>query len=334
MNDITRVLEMTDHPAFCAEDGVITAVNPAAAKRQFEIGAQVSELLTAGADEYREFQTGYLWLELRCCGEDYDACVRELGGRHIFTLEQADADSELRLLALAAQAIREPLGNVMALLEELDAPTDTAARIERGLYQLLRIVGNMSPPPAARPELQDVGALLREVWDKVQPACESRGVKLHYTEPPMAVLSNVDGELLTRAVHNLLSNSLKFAEPGDTLRLELKRLKKSYRILLRDRGGHRWPISDPFTRYRREPGLGDGREGLGLGLKLVQIAASAHGGTVLLYPDGEELIAELSLPIRQDTTLRSPRLRISYAGERDPMLVELSDVLPPEFYQK
>lgn len=334
MSSITQILDMMDRPAFCVEDGVICAVNSAAARRQFEPGTSVADLLTAGGDEYRAFRTGYLCLGLHCCGEDYDACVRELDGRHIFTLEQADADSELRLLALAAQTIREPLGNVMALVEELNADSETAARIERGLYQLLRIVGNMSPPPVFRPELRDIGALLREVWDKVQPACESRGVTLSYTEPPMAVYSNADGELLTRAVHNLLSNSLKFAEPGDTLRLELKRLKTSYRIILRDRGGHRWPIPDPFTRYLREPGLGDGREGLGLGLKLVQLAASAHGGTVLLYPDGEELIAELSLPIRQDTTLRSPRLRISYAGERDPMLVELSDILPPEFYKK
>ena len=334
MSNITQILELMDHPAFCAEDGRITAVNSAASHRQFAIGVPVSDLLTAGEEEYQDFRTGYLWLGLRCCGEDYDACVTELEGRHIFTLEQADADSELRLLSLAAQTIREPLGNVMALVEELHADSDAAARIERGLYQLLRIVGNMSPPPMIRPELRDIGALLREIWDKVQPACESRGVKLTYTEPTMAVLSNVDGELLTRAVHNLLSNSLKFSEPGDALRLELKRLKKSYRIILRDQGGHRWPIADPFTRYRREPGLGDGREGMGLGLKIVQLAASAHGGTVLLYPDGEELIAELSLPIRQDTLLRSPRLRVSYAGERDPMLVELSDVLPPEFYQK
>lgn len=334
MNDIARMLELMDRPAFCAEAGVITHVNTAAANRQFGPGAPVSDLLTSGDEEYREFQTGCLWLGLCCCGEDYDACVTELDGRHIFTLEQADADSELRLLALAAQTLREPLGNVMALVEELNADSDAAARIERGLYQLLRIVGNMSPPPVFRPELRDIGALLGEIWDKVQPACESRGVKLRYTEPSMAVYSNADGELLTRAVHNLLSNSLKFAEPGDTLHLELKRLKNSYRIILRDRGGHRWPIVDPFTRYRREPGLGDGREGLGLGLKLVQLAASAHGGTVLLYPGGKELIAELSLPIRQDTQLRSPRLRISYAGERDPMLVELSDVLPPDYYKK
>lgn len=333
MSSITRILELTDQPALCAENDRIIAVNSAAARRQFEIGARISDLLTSGAEEYREFRRGFLCLDLCCCGEDYSACVTELEGRHIFRLEQTEADSELRLLALAAQTLREPLGNVMALVEELHADSDTAARIERGLYQLLRIVGNMSPPPSARPELQDIGALLREVWEKARPACESRGVELCYTEPPTAILSNADGELLTRAVHNLLSNSLKYAEPGDVLRLELRMRKTTYRIILRDRGVKYWPIPDPFTRYRREPGLGDGREGFGLGLKLVQLAANAHGGAAMLYPDGDELTAELSLPIRQDTSLRSPRLRVSYSGERDPLLVELSDVLPPEFYK-
>ena len=41
----------------------------------------------------------------------------------------------------------------------------------------------------------------------------------------------------------------------------------------------------------------------------------------------------LDLPIHQDTPLRSNRHRISYTGERDALLVELSDVLPPEFYK-
>ena len=48
-------------------------------------------------------------------------------------------------------------------------------------------------------------------------------------------------------------------------------------------------------------------------------------------PEGG-VVTELRLPIRQDTVVRSNRLRISYTGERDALLVELSDVLPPEFY--
>ena len=42
----------------------------------------------------------------------------------------------------------------------------------------------------------------------------------------------------------------------------------------------------------------------------------------------------MSLPVRQNSSnVRSPRLQMSYCGERDPLLIELSDVLPAEFYQ-
>ena len=69
MNDIARMLELMDRPAFCAEDGIITAVNRIAANRQFQVGAQVGDLLTSGGEEYREFRQGYLWLSLHCCGD-------------------------------------------------------------------------------------------------------------------------------------------------------------------------------------------------------------------------------------------------------------------------
>ena len=42
------------------------------------------------------------------------------------------------------------------------------------------------------------------------------------------------------------------------------------------------------------------------------------------------------MDIRQDPSgnVRSPLLRIDYAGERDHSLVELSEVLPHTFYEK
>ena len=43
----------------------------------------------------------------------------------------------------------------------------------------------------------------------------------------------------------------------------------------------------------------------------------------------------MTLSIRQDipSGLRSPILRVDYAGERDHALVELSDVLPAQCYE-
>ena len=336
MKDIAHMLELMDRPAFCVAGGIITAANRAALARQIPLGEPVAPLLVTGGEEYQAFERGWLSLRLCCCGESYDASVSAVEGKHIFTLESQDSGEELRLLALTAQVLRSPLGDVMALVEELpeDMEPERLARIRKGLYQMLRIVGNLSAQTRAKLEMQDVDAVLRELCEKAEAACESRGVKLRYRGTSCPLYSNIDAQLLTRAIHNLLSNSLKFAADGGEIELELSTGKKFYRISVRDRGTSVSPDLDLFAHWRREPGIEDGRTGLGLGLKLVQLAASAHGGTVLFdRMKGEGFQVILSLPINQDNILRNKRYRVSYAGDRDPMLLELSDVLPPEFYQ-
>lgn len=336
MKDIAHMLELIGRPAFCVEDGIITAANRAAHARQIPVGETIEPMLVTGREEYCQFTRGWLSARLACCGVTYDASVSAADGVHIFTLESQDAAEELRALALAAQVLRDPLGDVMALVEELpeDMEPERLAGIRRGLYRMLRIVGNMSVQTSLRLEMQDVDAVLRELWEKAEPACESRGVQLLYKGTGRPVYCNIDSQLLTRAIHNLLSNSLKFAPEGGKIELELSPGARFYRISVRDWGTSVSPEPDLFAHWRREPGIEDGRTGLGLGLKLVQLAAAAHSGTVWFdRMKGEGFRVILTLPINQDTLVRSPRHRVSYSGERDPLLLELSDVLPPEFYK-
>ena len=335
MKDIAHMLELMNRPAFYAEGGVITVANRSALVRQIAPGEKVEPMLLTGEQEYREFIGGCLCLRLRCCDVIYDAQVFEVDGGQVFALESECSREELRLLALTAQVMRNPLGDVLALVEELpeDADPDRIARIRRGLYQLLRIVGNMSAPYGLRLEMQDVDAVLREFCEKAESACESKGVRLRYRGVSRPVYSNLDAQLLTRAIHNLLSNSLKFAADGGEILVEFTPGKSHYRISVRDYGTAPVAVPDPFTRYLREPGIEDGRSGLGLGLKLVQLVTAAHGGAVLIPRLEKGFQVVLSIPINQDTQTRSPRYHISYSGERDPMLLELSDVLPPEFFR-
>ena len=331
MNDITQMLHLMDRPGFYAEEGRIAAVNDAARGLGLSIGAPVAELLSTGRDAYAEFADGCLTMALSLDGGSRMASVTALERGQLFTLEPEGTAEELRMLSLAAQALREPLTDVMALVDDLPADTAHRSELTRGLYRLLRTLGNMTPQPMFRPEMAELNALLREIWDRTQPACDSRGVRFTFVPSPAPVYSAVDAGLLTRAIHNLLSNSMKFS-PGGELRLELQRSGGALRIRFHDTGAVLPP--DPFTRYLREPGLEDPRSGLGLGLHLVRSAAIAHGGSVLMTAlPGGGVLTELRLPIRQDTPLRSPRFRLSYTGERDTLLVELSDVLPPEFYK-
>lgn len=337
MDQIKQMMELMDRPAFCVENGCIQAVNTAAGARQVKPGTQVRELLTSGQEDYAEFSGGHLCLSMRICGEDYCAVVTNVGQRHLFTLEPEETEAELRVLELAAMELREPLNSVMSLVDALpgDVDRDHLARINRSLHQLLRIVGNMSGHPVPRFELMDLNALLQEVWDSVRPICESRKIRFTFTPSPVPVYSCVDGELITRAVYNLLSNALKFTEPGGSTELRLTLNPTTYQILVSNSTELPCSLTDPFTRYRRMPAIEDGRSGLGLGLRLVRCAAIAHGGTALMYNPSEGGVrVVLRLPRRQNTSaLRSARHHISYSGERSPLLIELADVLPPEFYK-
>ena len=334
MEQIKQLLALMDRPAFCVKDGRILAANDRALSLQVPLDAELAPLLTAGRDAWAEFRSGYLALELALCGSRVPATVTPMEGYQLFTLEPEDTEPEMRLLSLAAQELRGPLSDVMALAEKLEDDPDRVAGISRGLHRLLRIVGNMTPPPPFRPEMTDVNALLREVWDSTQPACEALGIRFEFLASPRPVFSWADGQLLTRAIHNLLSNSMKFS-PGCAIRLQLTQRRGYYHITFRDSGGALPPLSDPFAQALRQPGLEDPRNGLGMGLRLVRTAALSHGGIALVTTPREGGVqVQLSLPVRQDGPVRSNRLRISYTGEQDPLLVELSDVLPPDFYKQ
>ena len=69
---------------------------------------------------------------------------------------------------------------------------------------------------------------------------------------------------------------------------------------------------------------------------LIRSAAASHGGAVLIdQPEGSGTRVTLTLAIRQDTSgnVRSPLLRMDYAGERDHGLLELSESLPAELFE-
>lgn len=335
MENIRKLLALSDRPAFCVEDGAVIAANDAALARQIHPGDRIETLLVSGGEALSEFQAGYLCLSLSLCGEQVPATVTVLDRRQIFTLEPEEAREELQLLSLASQELREPLGDVMALVESLQADPEQLAGISRGLHRMLRLIGNMTPHPTPRMELMDVNELLRELWDKTQPVCERSGIRFRFTPHPTPVYSCVDPGLLSRALYNLLSNAIKYSG-GSDLELRLSQRRRFYQITLSDSGSALPGLSrDPFTRFLREPGTGDPRCGMGLGMRLVRSAALAHGGTVLMdEPPSGGVRVTMTLPLRQDPpALRSPRLQVSYTGERDPMLVELSDVLPADFYK-
>ncbi len=344
--EISGMLEQLLQPGFCVIDQKIIALNAAARGLFLTAGTDIGPLLLTGAGEYAAFQGGCLYLTLRLGEQPRGAVVTRVGKADVFLLDPDCGSGELRSLALAAQELRKPLSGVMATLDSLAALPQTEASagqlaaLNRGLYQLLRVVGNMSDAGRSysRQETQNIGALLEEIFEKAAHLCQKSGISLRYEGLGETIYCPADGQQLERAVLNLLSNALKFTPAGGTIDAVLTRQGRMLRLSIRDSGSGiaRELRSNLFTRYLRQPAIEDSRYGLGLGLVLVRSAATAHGGTVLIDQPGETgTRVTLTLAIRQnpEAGLRSPILRVDYAGERDHALLELADCLPEELYQ-
>ena len=351
----TAAMEMVDHiphPAFCVREGIIVKANPAALGRLFQTGAAISELLETGSEEYAAFESGTLYLTLSHCGHSLGASVSRYPDFDLFQLEQDGDSAELRAMALAARELREPLASVMITADRLfpvsgltddPAVTEQVARINKGLYQMLRVISNMSDAglyttaTASRQELRNISAIMDDVFAKAADTVSHTGITLRYQGLSEPVYSLADSEKLERAILNIVSNALKFTPKGSTIQASLTRRSNKLYLSIQNSGSGiaGQARSSLFSRYTREPGLEDGRFGIGLGMMLIRSAAALHGGTVLVDEplDGQTRIT-MTLAVRtgNSTMVRSPIFSIDYAGERDHCLLEFSESLPSELY--
>ncbi len=354
LKDMNEMLDLMLQPAFCVVDGLVSHCNAAATGLLLEEGREIADLFDTGAEEFSALEDGSLYLTLRLGGNICGASVRRFGDAHVFVLEQDTSLAELQSLALAARELRQPLSNVMTIADRLfpisgndDDPVlqDKVARINRGLYQMLRIVGNMSDAyrytndTAGGQQIREVCALLEEIFASHKAHLQNVQMELSFTAPQQSIYCLVDEEKLERAVSNILSNAVKFSQPGDKIDAALIRKGNLLYLTVQDVGGGIAPglRGNIYSRYLREPGIEDGRYGIGLGMVLIRSAATAHGGTVLMeQPKNGGTKITITMQIRQpsDATVRSPIHAVDYAGERDHLLIELSESLPANLYKK
>ncbi len=350
--EIMQMLDLMVYPAFCVKDGTVTAVNTAAAQQLLEVGTPVADILTTGQQEYAEFESGCLYLTVKIANTRHGASVKHIGDMDVFVMERNTEQAELQALALAALELRKPLTSMrtvaddlfpMACVSENEEAAEYAAFINRSIYQMHRIILNMSDAylytreEALSMEVRDIGALLEEQFRQNAELLQSVGIDLHFTGLREIVYGLVDAEKLERAVNNILSNAGNHMSKGGTIDARLTRKGSMLYLTVHDSGSG---ISDEvmssvYHRYLREPGIEEGRKGIGLGMVLIRSAAAIHGGTVLIEKSAEQgTRLTMTIPIRQDSSLvRSPMPHVDYAGELDHKLVELSEKLPAELYR-
>lgn len=340
--DMLGLLDLMTQPAFCVKEDQILRLNPAARQLLLQAGDRISPLLLTGGEEYAQFSGGCLHLTLSLEGQSIGASVQRVEDMDVFVLEPEEDGCALRAMALAAAELRRPLADAMtgaAALLDSQADPQTLQRLNRSLYQMLRMVGNMADADVTgcRMETTDAVAFFREVFEKAQTLLSRSGITLVYEDWQETLCCLLDTRQLERAVLNLLSNAAKFTPKGGQITASLTRRGRTLYLSIQDSGSGiaQEVMGTLFRRYQRQPGIEDSRFGLGLGLKLIQNAAREHGGTLLVTPaeaGGTRIVLTLAIRQSRQSGLRSPVFSVDYTGGYDHALVELADCLSSELY--
>jgi signal transduction histidine kinase len=148
------------------------------------------------------------------------------------------------------------------------------------LLDISRITrGQVRLEPAPIP----IAAVFREALEGVKPAAEAKRITLDVHVDPRAGVVTADAARLQQVFWNLLTNAVKFTEPGGHVAAILRRVANDVEVSVADTGAGITPDFLPFLfePFRQADGrLARGHGGLGLGLAISRQLVELHGGTI------------------------------------------------------
>jgi two-component system CheB/CheR fusion protein len=196
--------------------------------------------------------------------------------------EQSQAlgiDEEMRS---GFQAIRRSVYRMDGMIQDL---TDMA-RLEGGQFQL-------------HCEPVNLADYLTQLLQRSSAALEVNRIQLDIPAdlPPV----RADDNRLDRIMTNLLSNALKYSDPGTPVLIRVRRLNDIVAVSITDQGRGIAPDDLPhlFERFYRTT-TARKIEGIGLGLYITRMLVEAHGGHIEVVSEvGKGSTFSFTLPIAQ-----------------------------------
>ncbi|MBX4199325.1 PAS domain-containing sensor histidine kinase [Candidatus Saccharibacteria bacterium] len=210
------------------------------------------------------------------------------------SIEQAKDE----FISLTSHQLRTPLTAsrlFLDLLQESDGnlnetQLDYISKIKLSVDRLLELVGdflNIAKLELGRlevnPEEVDLKKLLELQIKEIRPSSQNQKIKVSFTSPKTVIVST-DQKLLSEALHNLLSNALRYTSKQDgKIEVFVTRKTEQVTIAIADNGIGIPKEDQPliFGRlFRASNAIDVEPEGTGLGLYLVKKIALALGGDV------------------------------------------------------
>ncbi|HLI78439.1 MAG TPA: ATP-binding protein, partial [Candidatus Binataceae bacterium] len=236
-----------------------------------------------------------------------------------------DARDELQrretFIAQLGHELRNPLSaiaNAVTVLDTEPARADERILKLRGILkrqtsQLSRLVNDLldiSRITRGKISLNriplDLGELVRRCVQTVQETDGAEGRNLEVQFASANLVIDADEARVEQIFWNLLTNAIKFTEPGGNIDVAVARKDAAALVSVTDDGAGISPeaLPDIFKPFQQATRGSVEAGGMGLGLALVEQLTHLHGGTVAVFSNGPGTGSrfEVTLPLAQSNT--------------------------------
>ena len=210
----------------------------------------------------------------------------------------AEEASKLKdeFLATMSHEIRTPLNAVLGwtrilrtqprlktrdhALEVIERNAASQLRLVEDLLDMARVISGKLRLELRAMALEDV---VRAAVDVVTPGAVAKNITISTSFDERRPAINGDFDRMQQAVWNLMSNAIKFTEPGGRVDVQIAGAAGEVELIVRDTGQGiaRDFLPYLFDRFRQADASASRRHGgLGLGLALVRQIIELHGGSV------------------------------------------------------
>lgn len=200
------------------------------------------------------------------------------------------------LVSVASHELRNPITGIRWAAESMrkmtadervlkisDAILNSALRLQASTNDILELSHATS---GRRLDLKptDISALMHEVVETQSLSAQQKNVAIIFDKYwPSRLTIRCDTDQMRRALHNVVSNAIKYTKNDSIVTISFQQDAKNYKILVIDQG-----IGIPIAEqnkvfrgfYRASNAVRSDIPGTGLGLYLVKTVLQAHGGTV------------------------------------------------------
>lgn len=257
--------------------------------------------------------------ELSYMAEGLNRTIVEL--KKIIAKERDEENGRKEFITSIAHDLRTPLTSVIGYLQLVMAGTesgdenpeskrrndyariayDKAMRLQRLIEDLFSYTKTDSAEMILHLDEIDMVKLMEQLIDECYPSIQDADLQVEFSKTSEAMPVVLDGELMARAIANLLTNAIKYGKDGKKLVVELERENPrsdlKIRIINYGRIIPKEDISHIFDKfYRVDESRSSETGGTGLGLAIAKNIVDLHKGKITVKSDMSGTVFEITLP--------------------------------------